>query len=434
MSLSYQFKQNLQTIALIVIGFCLIGFGYYHNSASEMGLSMLLVIIAFLNYRDSKGTTHLCNSIKDVMTGLKSGDVSLRLKVHQFSPHYQALAETLNDACDIIDVMQRESILAMASISKGKLYRKIMLQGLPGEFKLSASAINETIDSFYKKNLALHQTTADFEGNIKSLVENVITSVESLTQDFQELLSSSLTNKEKSTQVLSESENAGMMISSLSQASNELSQAISEVSYQVGESNNFTLNASKEVKEASESIYRLKEVSQEINAIISLITEIAEQTNLLALNATIEAARAGEYGKSFSVVAAEVKNLANKTMESSEKIVNQVNLTHSYVDTTVQSIDKVLETLNQLSSISSAVAAAVEQQSSTTHQISNNMNEGMNSIMSVNKNMHDMSKIATATFESSTQMRESLSTLESKISNIREDINKFSSFIKHPTL
>lgn len=82
------------------------------------------------------------------------------------------------------------------------------------------------------------------------------------------------------------------------------------------------------IEEASvdveKSIHKLEESGKEIGNIVELISSIAGQTNLLALNAAIEAARAGEHGKGFSVVAEEVRKLAEESNQASERIAQLV--------------------------------------------------------------------------------------------------------------
>ncbi|HEY7780619.1 MAG TPA: methyl-accepting chemotaxis protein [Ktedonobacterales bacterium] len=78
------------------------------------------------------------------------------------------------------------------------------------------------------------------------------------------------------------------------------------------------------VQETSKRIKRLGERSQEVGEIVRLIEDIAEQTNLLALNAAIQSAMAGEHGRGFSVVAEEIRLLAERSAEATKKIATIV--------------------------------------------------------------------------------------------------------------
>jgi methyl-accepting chemotaxis protein len=74
-------------------------------------------------------------------------------------------------------------------------------------------------------------------------------------------------------------------------------------------------------------------VLDRIDAIAKNISGISGQTNLLALNATIEAARAGEAGRGFSVVASEVKSLAERSSGSTSEIAKLVTETQQKIET-----------------------------------------------------------------------------------------------------
>lgn len=102
------------------------------------------------------------------------------------------------------------------------------------------------------------------------------------------------------------------------------------------------ININEQVQGASDQVGELVETTQEITQLISTISEIAEQTNLLALNAAIEAARAGEQGRGFAVVADEVRDLADKTSEASEKIGNIIQRFRDKVQAVTQSMELII--------------------------------------------------------------------------------------------
>ncbi len=126
---------------------------------------------------------------------------------------------------------------------------------------------------------------------------------------------------------------------------------------------------------SSDVVKSLGSHTDSVTELIGEITAISEQTNLLALNATIESARAGEAGKGFSVVANEVKQLANDTRVTSERVIERVRCIQKSSGETIATTDEVLALMKQCSESQSTIAAAVEEQRNIASQLARQAHE-----------------------------------------------------------
>jgi twitching motility protein PilJ len=99
------------------------------------------------------------------------------------------------------------------------------------------------------------------------------------------------------------------------------------------------------VQSGAKKIKSLGDRSMEITSIVSVIARISEQTNMLALNAAIEAARAGEFGRGFSVVADQVRQLAERAAAATVEIGSLVRAIQAETNESVEAIERQTETV-----------------------------------------------------------------------------------------
>jgi methyl-accepting chemotaxis protein len=195
----------------------------------------------------------------------------------------------------------------------------------------------------------------------------------------------------------------------------EVSSTVEEISSMIEQNTSNARETDKISKNAAEGIgtfvQREKESLDHIQAIsdkISVINDIAFQTNILALNASVEAARAGEHGKGFSVVAAEVRKLAQNSEEAAKEINNlsdkSVNLTteaHEFMMQLAPEIEKTSKLVNE-------IAYSSEEQNSGASQINSAIQELNQIIQEYASSAEDMTSNSKTMKEEAKELRESI--------------------------
>ncbi len=134
-------------------------------------------------------------------------------------------------------------------------------------------------------------------------------------------------------------------------------------------------NMGDHVKKSAQKTDSIREYSDKINSIIEIIDSITEQTNLLAFNAAVESTHAGEWGKGFKVISEEIRNLADKSVDSTSNISTVITEMRSAVSEGIEANSSMLEIVNQ----------QVQQVSNAATQLASLSKELISSIESVHQ-------------------------------------------------
>ena len=136
------------------------------------------------------------------------------------------------------------------------------------------------------------------------------------------------------------------------------------------------IEGGRAVRGVVETMQHISQSSAKVAEIVGVIEGIAFQTNILALNAAVEAARAGEQGRGFSVVAAEVRSLAQRSSSAAKEIgqlisgsVGQVAHGAKQVEDAGRTMDDIVGAVKRVTDIMGEIAAASEEQSSGIEQV-----------------------------------------------------------------
>jgi methyl-accepting chemotaxis protein len=294
--------------------------------------------------------------IEKLVNSVRAGDLSARIHVGDKEGFTKSLSVNINGLTDVIENVFNDINTVIEKMADGDLTSSINAD-YQGVYAQCKDNINDAISKISHFIVQIRETAefvnnssqemASGNNNLSDRVEQQAGSLEETATSMHELSNAVKSNAENTQQATKVVESA-----------TQLAEKGGDV-----------------VKSAIIAMQEINESSNRIAEIIGVIDEIAFQTNLLALNASVEAARAGEQGRGFSVVATEVRNLAQRSataaQQSSELIQNSVQKVRSgtaFVNETgaalmeiVDSIVKVGDIVGQITESSSKQSAGISQ-------------------------------------------------------------------------
>ncbi|WP_282568620.1 globin-coupled sensor protein [Bosea sp. 124] len=273
------------------------------------------------------------------------------------------------------------------------------------------------------------ETLDRLAANFEQVVATVVRSVSSAANDLQSstglLAASSSETMHEADAASDASMEATRNIETIASATDQLAASLNEIGHQIATSGTIATRAVSEAEQITSQVGGLSGSVDRIDGIVDVIRAIADKTKLLALNASIEAARAGETGRGFSVVAAEVKQLAVQTEKATAEIDSQIGTIRDFTRYVAAAVGTIRQTIREMNDIGSVVAGAIERQEDATQQTARNVQQAWQRSAEVANNIVGVTRLASDSSAASARALSATTDLARQIEKLTSEAEKF---------